>query len=75
MKVKPISGFDALKFKDEAQARVQAELAGLPAEERIHRIHQDVEKGPLGDWWRRQLAERRARMKADFEREQEERAA
>ena len=53
MEVQPIPGFDALRFKEEAQARVQAELAGLSPEETVRRIRELAEEGPLDGWWQR----------------------
>lgn len=75
MKIKPIPGFKALKFKEEAQARVQKELEGLSPEERIQKIRRDVETGPFGDWWKRVRAAQRAKARAELEREEREEAA
>ena len=53
---KPIEGFHALDFKEEAQARVQAELEGLSGEELVRKIHEMVETGPLAEWWKKMQA-------------------
>ena len=53
LEIEPIPGFDALKFKDEMQARVQAELDGLTPEEQVRRIRENVENGPFADLWKR----------------------
>jgi hypothetical protein len=58
---KPIKGFHALKFKEEMQARVQAELAGLSGEEKLSKIREMVETGPLADWWHEMLARQEVR--------------
>lgn len=60
-KPKIIPGFKALEFKEQAQARVQAELAGLSGEEKVRKINELVEAGPLGDWWRKMRAAQKAR--------------
>lgn len=56
-----IPGFKALEFKEQAQARVQAELAGLSGEEKLRKINEMVETGPLGDWYRSMRAAQEAR--------------
>jgi hypothetical protein len=43
---------DALELKDECQARVREELAGLEGEERDRRVRELLESGPLGEWWK-----------------------
>ena len=43
--------FDAIAFKEEMQRRAEENLAGLPPAERIRRMHQEIESGPLGEWW------------------------
>ena len=48
-----IPGFRALEFKEQAQARVQAELEGLSGEEIVRKIREMVENGPFADWWKR----------------------
>jgi hypothetical protein len=58
---KPIEGFHALEFKDEMQARVQAELAGLSGEEKLRKIQEMVETGPFAEWWHRMQAEQELR--------------
>ncbi len=57
----PIDGFDALKFKDEMQARVQAELEGLTGEERLRKMHEMLESGPLAGWWHKMRAKQELR--------------
>jgi len=44
--------FDAVAFKDEMQRRSEERLANFPAEERLRRIREAVESGPLGEWWK-----------------------
>jgi hypothetical protein len=75
MKIDPIPGFSALKFKEETQARVQAELEGLSPEERVRKIREAVENGPLGEWWKQLCAQKRAEAKTALEREELEDAA
>lgn len=58
----PIEGFDALKFKDEMQAKVQAELAGLTGEKRLRKMREMLESGPLSDWWQKMQAAQKARQ-------------
>ena len=48
-----IPGFRALEFKEQAQARVQAELEGLSGEDLVRKIQEMVENGPFADWWKR----------------------
>jgi hypothetical protein len=72
MKIEPIPGFSALKFKAEVQEEIQAELAGLTPEQRIRKIRQDIEKGPLGDWWKQLRAAKRAERRAALEQEERE---
>ncbi|MBI2844070.1 MAG: hypothetical protein HYX78_11780 [Armatimonadetes bacterium] len=75
MKPKPIPGFSALKFKEEAQARVQAELDGLSPEEEVTKLNEMVLKGYFGEWWKRKRAEQRAEIRARLDREEKEDAA
>jgi predicted nucleic acid-binding protein len=49
MDIKPIPGFHALAFKDECQARVQAELHGLSPEERVAKLNNTAGNVPVGD--------------------------
>ena len=58
---KPIKGFHALEFKDEMQARVQAELAGLSGEEKLRKIQEMVESGPFAEWWEKARAKQELR--------------
>jgi hypothetical protein len=44
---------DAIKFKEEMQAKLEERLKGLPPEEELREMRQIVEEGPLGDFWRR----------------------
>lgn len=50
-----IEGFDALAFKEAAQARVQAELAGLAPADKVRRIQELVDQGPFADMVKRWL--------------------
>lgn len=75
MDIKPIPSFKALNFKEECQARVQAELEGLTPEERIRKLHEDVANGSFGDFWKRKMAEQRAKLRAELDREEKEDAA
>ena len=52
MKIPPELRVDALKLKDECQARVREELAGLEGEERDRKVRELLESGPLGEWWK-----------------------
>jgi len=45
--------FDCLAYKDAAQAKLQAQLAGKSHEEQIALINRLAEEGPFGDWLRR----------------------
>ena len=53
MTIPPELRVDALEMKDYCQAKVEEELAGLSPEERIRRIRELVENGPLGEWWKK----------------------
>ena len=53
MEPEVIPGFRALEFKEQAQARVQAQLEGLSGEELVCKIREIVESGPSADWWKR----------------------
>jgi hypothetical protein len=57
----PIEGFDAIKFKDEMQERVQAELEGLTGEERLRKMREMLESGPLAEWWAKMRAQQELR--------------
>ena len=61
LKPEPIEGFDAIRFKDEMQARVREELAGLTGEERRRKMREMLEAGPLGEWWKKMQAEQEVR--------------
>lgn len=56
-----IPGFKALVFKEEMQARVQAELAGLSGEERLRKMREMLEAGPLAEWWHKMQAKQKVR--------------
>lgn len=51
-KLEPIKGFRAIQFKEEMQAFLQAELAGLSDEEKLKKIREIAEHGSLSEWWR-----------------------
>ncbi len=51
-RIPPHQKVDALKLKDECQARVREELAGLEGEERDRKTRELLESGPLGEWWK-----------------------
>ncbi len=55
-------GFDALAFKEAAQARIAAETRGMTHEEEIAYYHRQAEAGPFSEWYKaaRREAERRA---------------
>ncbi|MCL5103357.1 MAG: hypothetical protein M1133_04490 [Armatimonadetes bacterium] len=57
----PIEGFSAIKFKEEMQARLQAQLEGLSDEEKLRKIREIAENGSLGEWWKKMRAARDAR--------------
>ena len=52
MTIPPEQKIDALKMKRECQAKVREELAGLSGEERIRKMRELLEAGPLGEWWK-----------------------
>ena len=53
--VKGTKEIKALEFKEQAQARVQAELEGLSGEDLIRKINEMVETGPFAEWWEKML--------------------
>ena len=55
MEPEVIPGFRVLEFKEQAQARVQAQLEGLSGEEVVCKIREIVENGPFADWYKRAL--------------------
>jgi len=61
MKPEIIPGFKALEFKEQAQARVQAELEGLSGEDLVRKINEMVETGPYADWWKEMQARQEVR--------------
>ena len=61
MKPEIIPGFKALEFKEQAQARVQAELEGLSGEDLVRKINEMVETGPYAEWWKEMLARQEVR--------------
>lgn len=61
MKPEVIPGFKALEFKEQAQARVQAEIEGLSGEDLVRKIDEMVEAGPFRDWWKKMLAKQEVR--------------
>ncbi len=52
MTIPPELRVDALKLKDYCQAKLEEKLAGLSPEDRIRRIRELAETGPLGEWWK-----------------------
>ena len=45
--------FDALAFKEEAQAEISKTVEGMsPAQQRAY-FERRAETGPLGEWWKR----------------------
>ncbi len=52
MTIPPELRVDALKLKDELQARLDEKLQGLLPEEEIRKIRELAETGPLGEWWK-----------------------
>ena len=52
MKIPPEQKIDALKMKEECQAKVREELAGLSGEERIRKMRELLDASPLGEWWK-----------------------
>ena len=75
MEYKIIPGFKALKFKEEAQARVQAELVGLSPEEEVAKLNAMVLKGHFAEWWKQSRAEQRAAIRVRLDQEEREDAA
>ncbi len=65
MKIPPELRLDALKVKDECQARIREELAGLSPEERKRKEREMLEKGPMGDLWRRLRSRSSTERKAE----------
>ncbi len=63
MKIPPELQVDALKLKEELQAKLNEKLKGLSPEEEIRKIRELVENGPFGDLWKR-LREARTRSAA-----------
>ena len=53
MKIPPEQRLDAIKFKEEMQAKLEEKLAGLSPEERVRKIRELVEDGPFGDLWKK----------------------
>jgi hypothetical protein len=53
MEPETIPGFKVLDFKEQAQARVQAELEGLSDADMVRKIRELVESGPFADWWKK----------------------
>ncbi len=53
MKIPPELQVDALKLKDELQAKLDEKLQGLSPEEEIRKLRELVENGPFGDLWKR----------------------
>ncbi len=53
MDTETIEGFDALQFKEDAQSRVQTDLAGLAPAERLRRMRERVSTGPFAEHARR----------------------
>jgi hypothetical protein len=51
-RIPPHQKVDAINLKDECQAKVREELAGLEGEERDRKIRELLESGPLGEWWK-----------------------
>jgi hypothetical protein len=68
MKMEIIPGFSALEFKEKAQARVQAELADLPAEERVRRLNEMTTEGPGTALVRRCREARIRQLREEIER-------
>lgn len=63
MKIAPELQVDALKLKDELQAKLDEKLKGLSPEEEIRKIRELVEAGPFGELWKR-LREAKTRSSA-----------
>jgi hypothetical protein len=57
-------GFDALAFKEQAQARIIAETRGMSHAEEIEYFRRSAEEGPMGEWWKRVKRETEARRAA-----------
>jgi hypothetical protein len=57
METEILSGFSALKMKDDIQRGVEAELADLPTADRLTALRESVEAGPLAAWWGDLLAD------------------
>lgn len=44
--------FDAIAFKEEMQRRAEERLARFSPAERLRRIREAADSGPLGEWWK-----------------------
>ena len=51
-KIPPELRVDAIELKDHCQAKLEEKLKGLPPEERLRKIRELAETGPLGEWWK-----------------------
>ena len=53
MNIPPEQRLDAIKFKEEMQAKLEEKLAGLSPEDRRRKIREMVETGPFAELWQR----------------------
>ena len=58
-------GFDALAFKDAAQARIRADTRGMTPDEEIAYFHHKAETGTFAAWYKVARREAGARQAAD----------
>ena len=58
-------GFDALAFKDAAQARIHAATRRMTAEQEIAFYRHEAETGPFAEWYKTARREAEARQAAD----------
>lgn len=52
MKTKVIKGFDCVKMKHDAQAKIYEATKGMTPEQELEYIHQQANAGEVGEWWR-----------------------
>ncbi|MGH7442249.1 MAG: hypothetical protein ACREKE_06195 [bacterium] len=53
IKPKVVKGFDCVKMKHDAQAKIYRATKGMTSDQRLQYIHDQVNDGPLGHVWRR----------------------
>lgn len=51
-KSRAIKGFDCVKFKHDAQAKIMRDTKNMTSKQRVEYIHAQANSGELGKWWR-----------------------